>query len=69
MTELSAAESRQNGAMFDLHRIGGGVAHEDITVHEIPLAEVVEVVRVKATTGSFGLIPRFTQLFFVAQNK
>ena len=28
---------------FDLHRTGkgGGVAHEDITVHEIPLVEVV----------------------------
>jgi ADP-ribose pyrophosphatase len=38
---------------FDLHRTGkgGGVAHEDITVHEVPLAEVVSWLEAKAKTG------------------
>ena len=38
---------------FDLHRTGkgGGVAHEDITVHEIPLVEVVTWLEAKAKTG------------------
>ena len=38
---------------FDLHRTGkgGGIAHEDITVHEIPLVEVVTWLEAKAKTG------------------
>jgi ADP-ribose pyrophosphatase len=38
---------------FDLHRTGkgGGVAQEDITVHEIPLVEVVTWLEAKAKTG------------------
>ena len=49
---------------LDLHRIGigGGVAHEDITVHEIPLAEVVMWLEAKAKTGVL-VTPRFTRDF------
>ena len=56
---------------FDLHRIGkgGGVAHEDITVHEIPLAEVVKWLEAKATTGVLIDPKIYAGLFFVAQNK
>jgi 8-oxo-dGTP pyrophosphatase MutT (NUDIX family) len=56
---------------FDLHRKGkgGGIAHEDITVHEIPLAEVVKWLEAKATTGVLIDPKIYAGLFFVAQNK
>jgi ADP-ribose pyrophosphatase len=56
---------------FDLHRTekGGGVAHEDITVHEIPLVEVVKWLEAKATTGVLIDPKIYAGLFFVAQYK
>jgi ADP-ribose pyrophosphatase len=56
---------------FDLHRTGkgGGVAHEDITVHEIPLAEVVMWLEAKAKTGVLIDPKVYSGLFFIAQIK
>jgi ADP-ribose pyrophosphatase len=56
---------------FDLHRIGqgGGVAHEDITVHEIPLVEVVKWLEAKSTSGVLIDPKIYAGLFFVDQNK
>jgi ADP-ribose pyrophosphatase len=56
---------------FDLHRTGkgGGVAREDITVHEIPLAEVVKWLEAKAKTGILIDPKIYAGLFFVAQSK
>jgi ADP-ribose pyrophosphatase len=56
---------------FDLHRIGkgGGVAREDITVHEVPLVEVVNWLEAKATNGVLIDPKIYAGLFFVAQNK
>jgi ADP-ribose pyrophosphatase len=52
---------------FDLHRTGkgGGVAHEDITVHEIPLAEVVTWLEAKAKTGVLIDPKVYAGLFFI----
>jgi ADP-ribose pyrophosphatase len=54
-----------------LHRTGngGGVAHEEIMVHEIPLAEVVKWLAAKATTGVLIDPKIYAGLYFVAQNK
>jgi ADP-ribose pyrophosphatase len=54
-----------------LHRTGkgGGVAHEDITVHEIPLVEIVKWLESKAKTGVLIDPKIYSGLFFVAQNK
>jgi len=54
-----------------LHRTGkgGGVAHEEITVHEVPLAEVVPWLEAKAKTGVLIDPKVYAGLFFVAQNK
>jgi ADP-ribose pyrophosphatase len=54
-----------------LHRTGngGGVAHEEITVYEIPLTEVVKWLEAKATTGVLIDPKIYAGLFFVAQNK
>ena len=56
---------------FDLHRTekGGGVALEDITVHEIPLVEVVKWLEAKATTGVLIDPKIYAGLFFVAHSK
>ena len=56
---------------FDLHRTekGGVVAHEDITVHEIPLVEVVKWLEAKATTGVLIDPKIYAGLFFVAHSK
>ena len=51
-----------------LHRTGkgGGIAHEEITVHEVPLAEVVKWLEVKAKTGVLIDPKIYAGLFFVA---
>jgi len=54
---------------FDLHRVGkgGGVAHEDITVHEIPLVKVVKWLEAKETTGVLIDPKIYTGLFFITR--
>lgn len=56
---------------FDLRRLGagGGVAHEDITVHEVPLAEIVPWLEAKAKTGVLVDPKVYSGLFFISQNK
>jgi ADP-ribose pyrophosphatase len=48
---------------------GGGVAHEDITVHEIPLVEVVTWLEAKGKTGVLIDPKVYAGLFFITQNK
>jgi ADP-ribose pyrophosphatase len=48
---------------------GGGVAHEDITVYEVPLAEIVPWLEAKAKTGVLVDPKVYTGLFFISQNK
>jgi ADP-ribose pyrophosphatase len=52
---------------FDLQRIGkgGGVGHEDITVHEIPLADVEKWLEAKAKTGVLIDPKVYAGLFFI----
>jgi ADP-ribose pyrophosphatase len=54
-----------------LHRTGkgGGVAHENIIVHEIPLLEVASWLEAKAKTGILIDPKVYAGLFFVTQNK
>jgi ADP-ribose pyrophosphatase len=47
---------------------GGGVANEDITVHEIPLAEVVAWLEGKARTGLLVDPKIYAGLFFLTQD-
>jgi ADP-ribose pyrophosphatase len=56
---------------LDLRRVGkgGGVAHEDITVHEVPLAEIVSWLEAKAKTGVLVDPKVYAGLFFINQNK
>lgn len=55
----------------DLRRVGagGGVAHEDITVHEVPMAEIVSWLEAKAKTGVLVDPKVYAGLFFISQNK
>ena len=46
---------------------GGGVAHEDITVHEIPLAGIVAWLEAKGKTGVLVDPKVYAGLFFVTQ--
>jgi nicotinamidase/pyrazinamidase len=48
---------------------GGGVAHEDITVHEVPVAEIVPWLEAKAETGVLIDPKVYAGLFFMAQGK
>jgi ADP-ribose pyrophosphatase len=48
---------------------GGGVAHEDITVHEIPLVEVAAWLETKAKTGVLIDPKVYAGLFLITQNK
>src|SRR5580704_962214 len=48
---------------------GGGVAHEDITVHEVPLAEIESWLEAKAKTGVLVDPKVYAGLFFLSQNK
>jgi ADP-ribose pyrophosphatase len=52
---------------FDLNRTGkgGGIAHEDITVHEIPLVEVVTWLEAKSKTGVLIDPKVYAGLFFI----
>jgi ADP-ribose pyrophosphatase len=54
---------------FDLRRIGkgGGVAHENIQVHEIPLVEVVKWLEAKAKTGILIDPKVYAGLFFITR--
>jgi len=48
---------------------GGGVAHEDITVHEIPLDEVVAWLEARGKTGVLIDPKIYAGLFFVTHHK
>ena len=48
---------------------GGGVAHEDITVHEVPLGEIVPWLEAKAKTGVLIDPKVYAGLFLAAQGK
>jgi ADP-ribose pyrophosphatase len=48
---------------------GGGVAHEDIVVHEIPLVSVTAWLEAKAKTGVLIDPKVYAGLFFLTQNK
>jgi ADP-ribose pyrophosphatase len=48
---------------------GGGVAHEDIILHEVPLTEVVAWLEVKARTGVLIDPKIYAGLFFITQSK
>lgn len=48
---------------------GGGVAHENIIVHEVPLAEIVPWLEAKAKTGVLVDPKVYAGLFFINQNK
>jgi ADP-ribose pyrophosphatase len=48
---------------------GGGVAQEDITVHEVPLNEIVTWLEAKAKAGVLIDPKVYAGLFFVRQNK
>jgi len=54
-----------------LHRTGkgGGVAHEDIIVHEVPLVEILSWLEGKARTGVLIDPKVYAGLFFVTQNR
>ena len=54
-----------------LHRAGkgGGVAHEDITVHEVPLAEIAPWLEARANTGVLIDPKVYAGLYFVARGK
>lgn len=46
---------------------GGGVAHEDITVHEVPLVEVQEWLQAKANSGLLIDPKVYAGLYFVGR--
>jgi len=48
---------------------GGGVAHEDITVHEVPLSEVHEWLAAKAQAGLLIEPKVYAGLYFVRRNR
>lgn len=48
---------------------GGGVAHEDITVHEVMLDEIVPWLEAKARTGVLIDPKVYAGLFFLTRNK
>ena len=48
---------------------GGGVAHENITVHEVPLAEIVPWLEAKAKTGVLIDPKVYAGLFLAAQGR
>lgn len=54
-----------------LHRegAGGGVSHEDITVHEVPLAEVHQWLEAKAKAGVLVDPKIYAGLYFIGRNK
>ncbi len=48
---------------------GGGLAHEDITVHEVPLAEVDRWLQAKAAAGVLVDPKVYAGLYFVGKGK
>jgi ADP-ribose pyrophosphatase len=56
---------------LDLRRAGegGGVAHEDITVHEVPLSEIVTWLEAKSKSGVLVDPKVYAGLFFISQHK
>ena len=48
---------------------GGGVAHEDITVHEVPLAEVHAWLEAKARSGVLVDPKVYAGLYFIGTDK
>jgi ADP-ribose pyrophosphatase len=48
---------------------GGGVANEEITIHEIPMVEVVRWLETKASTGILIDPKVYVGLFFLTKNK
>ncbi len=60
VTLLLASQLRRVGA-------GGGVAHEDITVHEVPLAEVHAWLEAKARTGVLIDPKVYAGLYFIGR--
>jgi ADP-ribose pyrophosphatase len=54
-----------------LHRVGGGggVAHENITVHEVPLAAVHQWLEAKAKAGVLVDPKIYAGLYFIGRNK
>jgi ADP-ribose pyrophosphatase len=61
VTMLQASQLRRVGA-------GGGVAHENITVHEVPLAEIEAWLTAKAKTGVLIDPKIYAGLYFVGRN-
>ena len=55
----------------ELHRVnqGGGVANENIEVHEIPLSEIVAWLEAKAKSGVLIDPKVYAGLFFIISNK
>jgi ADP-ribose pyrophosphatase len=62
VTLFLATELKRVGA-------GGGVAHEDIVVHEVPMAEIVPWLEAKAKAGILVDPKVYAGLFFITQNK
>jgi ADP-ribose pyrophosphatase len=62
VTLFRASELRRAGQ-------GGGVANEDIVVHEVPLAEIVPWLEAKGKTGVLIDPKVYAGLFFAAQGK
>jgi ADP-ribose pyrophosphatase len=56
---------------LDLERVGqgGGVAHEEITVHEAPLDDIVPWLEAKAKTGILIDPKIYAGLFFISQSE
>ena len=56
---------------FDFRRVGegGGMAHKDITVHEVPLSGVAKWLMSKATTGVLINPKVYAELFFIVQGQ
>lgn len=54
-----------------LHRVGvgGGVAHEDITVHEVPLRDIDDWLAAKAKTGCLVDPKIYGGLYFIGKNR
>ena len=49
--------------------VGGGVAHENIVVHQVPLAEIVPWLEAKTNAGVLVDPKVYAGLFFILQNK
>lgn len=62
VTLFRATKLRRVGA-------GGGVAHEDIIVHEVPLSEVHEWLEAKARAGVLVDPKVYAGLYFIGKNK